>query len=246
MPPTIVFLHGFTQTAASWGPVIDRLGQRYRALALDLRGHGSAADERPVDFASCTADVARRGPGTFTLVGYSLGARLALVFALSHPERVERLVLVSGTAGIADDIERAERRAADERLALEIEQGAIEDFARRWGGQALFKGQPREVADAAYQDRLRNRPAGLAAALRGLGTGAMEPLWSRLGELRMPLTAIVGERDGKFRKLGERLLAGVPDGELVVVPAVCHAVQLEAPALVAALLRERVPATEAA
>lgn len=226
--------------------MIDELGQRYRALAPDIRGHGTAADRRPITFAECAADVAEQAPDRFALAGYSMGARLALHLGLAHPERVERLVLVGATAGIADETERAARREADEQLAAEIEAGSIEEFARRWASQPLLGHQPASVAEAAHADRLRNRPEALAAALRGLGAGVMTPLWGRLDELRMPATVIVGERDTKFRKLGERLVAGLPDAELVVVPATGHAVHLEAPALVAACLRERVPATDAA
>jgi 2-succinyl-6-hydroxy-2,4-cyclohexadiene-1-carboxylate synthase len=241
--PAIVFLHGFTHTGRSWDPVIAELGQRYLALAPDIRGHGAATDRRPVDFTGCAADVLGEVDGGFTLAGYSLGARLALCAALSAPQRVQRLVLIGGTAGIADDLERAERRRRDEALADQIEAGTIEHFAQRWGRQPLLRGQPPAVAEAARRDRLRNRPEGLAAALRGLGTGAMEPLWGRLPELAMPATVIVGERDAKFRKLGERMVAGLPDAELVAVPATGHAVHLEAPALVAACVRDRVPAT---
>jgi iron(III) transport system permease protein len=71
-----------------------------------------------------------------------------------------------------------------------------------------------------------------AAALRGLGTGVMEPLWERLGELTLPVTLVVGERDEKFRAIGERMAAGLPDARLVVVPGAGHAVQLEAPEVV--------------
>jgi pimeloyl-ACP methyl ester carboxylesterase len=71
----------------------------------------------------------------------------------------------------------------------------------------------------------------------------MRPLWGRLAELPMPATVMVGERDAKFAKLGERMVAALPDAELVVVPATGHAVHLEAPALVAACLCDRVPAT---
>jgi len=241
--PAIVFLHGFTHTGRSWDPVVAELGQRYRALAPDIRGHGAAADRRPVGFSDCVGDVLGEVHGGFTLTGYSMGARLALRVALSAPERVQRLVLIGGTAGIADDVERAERRRHDEALAERIEAGTIEQFAQRWGEQPLLRNQPPAVAEAARLDRLRNRPAGLAAALRGLGAGAMDPLWGRLTELDMPATVIVGERDAKFRKLGERLVAGLPDAELVVVPATGHAVHLEAPALVAACVRDRVPAT---
>jgi 2-succinyl-6-hydroxy-2,4-cyclohexadiene-1-carboxylate synthase len=242
VPAPIVLLHGFAGTGAAWRPAIERLGERYRALAPDIRGHGAAGGVRPIGFAECVADVAAVDAERFALGGYSLGGRLALQVALAHPARVTRLVLVSATPGIADDVERAARRAEDEALAAEIENGGIEEFAERWGRQPLFKGQPPAVVAAAREDRLRQRPADLAAALRGIGTGVMEPLWSRLGQLRMPVTAIVGERDAKFRKLAERMVAAIPDAELLVVPRVGHAVHLEAPALVAAAIAERVGA----
>ncbi len=236
MQPAIVFLHGFTHTGASWRAVIDELGERYRALAPDIRGHGSAGALRPIDFDRCTADIAALSPERFTLVGYSLGGRLALLAALAHPHRVQRLVLVSTTAGIADPVERVARRDADEALAAEIEDMTIEAFARRWAAQPLLRHQPEQVAASAHADRLRNRPADLAAALRGLGPGVMEPAWDRLPELTMPVTVIAGERDTKFRKLAERIAARIPHAELLIVPAVGHAVHLQAPALVAAAL----------
>lgn len=225
---------------------MEGLTRGYRALAPDIRGHGDAGDRRPIGFAECVADVACALEGPFTLVGYSMGARLALLTALSHPERVERIVLISGTAGIADEVERAARRRDDEALADEIEHQDIETFARRWARQPMLRRLPDAAAQAAHADRLRNRPENLAAALRGLGAGAMEPQWTRLSDLRMPAAIIVGERDSKFRKLGERLAVALPRADLIVVPAAGHAVHLEAPAVMAACLRERVPATEVA
>ena len=74
-----------------------------------------------------------------------------------------------------------------------------------------------------------------------MGTGAMEPVWDRLGELTMPATVVVGERDAKFREIGERLAAALPDAELVVVPGAGHAVHLEAPEAVAAVDRPEGP-----
>ena len=236
MQPAIVFLHGFTHTGASWRAVIDELGERYRALAPDIRGHGRASALRPIDFDHCVADIAALPPERFTLAGYSLGGRLALLAALAHPQRVERLVLVSTTAGIADPVERAARREADEALAAEIEDMSIEAFARRWAAQPLLRHQPEHVAATAQADRLRNQPANLAAALRGVGPGVMQPAWDRLGDLRMPVTVIAGERDTKFRKLAERIAARVPRADLLIVPTAGHAVHLQAPALVAGSL----------
>lgn len=238
MAPPLVLLHGFTQTGESWRPVIDQLGERYRALAPDLRGHGSAHDRRPADLAGCVEDVAALAPGEpFDLAGYSMGGRIGLHVALAHPERVERLVLVSASPGIADDVERAARREADEELAADLEgQEDVSPFATRWGRQRLFAGQSEAVRELLHADRLRSTPAGLAAALRGLGPGTMEPLWGRLGELRMPVTLVVGERDAKYLAIAERMATRIPRARVVTIPAVGHAAHVEAPAIVAELL----------
>lgn len=205
-------------------------------LAPDLRGHGAAAAARPVDFAAVRADVLGLAPGRFALGGYSMGGRIALDIALAAPERVARLVLVGATAGIAEADERRARREADERLADEIEAEGIEAFAARWARLPLFAGQPPAVAAAAQAMRLAQDPAGLAAALRGLGTGVMTSLWDRLGELTMPVALVVGERDAKFRAIADRMAAAIPDATVHVVPGAGHAVPLEAPAAVAAAL----------
>lgn len=235
-PETIVLLHGFTQTGASWQPAIAALGERYRALAPDIRGHGSAAGARPVDFASVRADVLAVAPPWFALGGYSMGGRIALSVALAAPSRVSRLVLVGASPGLADPVERRVRHAADEALADRIEGEGVEAFASAWSALPLFADQPAEVAAAAHAMRLAQDPAGLAAALRGLGTGIMEPLWERLPELTIPVALVVGERDAKFRAIAERMAAALPDATVHVVPGAGHAVQLEAPDAVAALL----------
>jgi 2-succinyl-6-hydroxy-2,4-cyclohexadiene-1-carboxylate synthase len=234
MPESVVLLHGFGATRRAWDQVVALLDpERYRPLALDLPGHGAAADsERPITFASCVAAVLDAAPERFTLCGYSLGGRVALHVALAAPERVARLVLVSSTAGIEDEHQRADRRRADHALADELEHRAYEQFIARWRAQPLFADDPPAVAALASADQRRNRPAALAAVLRGIGTGEMAPLWSRLGELTMPVTVIAGERDQKFREIGERMVAALPDARMVVL-AGGHVLALENPVGVA-------------
>ena len=228
MPADLVLLHGFTQTGASWDGVVGELAGRYRALAPDL---GAGPWEAELDRVEALA------PPAFALAGYSMGGRLALALALRAPDRVRRLVLVSAGPGLADPAERAARRDADAALAERIEAIGAEAFAREWAAQPLFAGQPPAVAAAAHADRMRRSAAEHAAQLRGLGTGAMPPLWDRLGELTMPVTLVVGERDAKFVALAERMRERLPAAGLVVVPGAGHAVVLEAPAAVAAVLR---------
>jgi 2-succinyl-6-hydroxy-2,4-cyclohexadiene-1-carboxylate synthase len=239
VPEPLLLLHGFTQTGRGWDEVVRHLdGERYRALAPDIRGHGAAATRRPISFAACVRDAVGLMPAPGTLAGYSQGGRLALHVALAHPEMVTRLVLVSATAGIEDAAQRAQRREADEALAawMEADGRLMSEVADRWGAQALFATQSAEVAAAARADRLSNEPAHLAAALRGIGTGAMAPLWGRLGELRMPVVVLAGERDAKYVALGRRLAEALPAARLEVVPDAGHALALEAPAAVAAAL----------
>ncbi len=252
VPENIVLLHGFGGTHRAWDGVIERLPpERYRPLAIDLPGHGVHANrigrhslrsypqsgqrgvgEEAITFDCCVEHVLARSPERFALCGYSLGGRIALHVALAAPQRVSRLVLVSSAAGIEDASERAQRSAADHRLAEELERIPFEDFIERWRTQPLFAADPPEVGALAREDQRRNRPDALAAVLRGIGTGEMAPLWDRLAELTMPVTVLAGERDVKFQALGRRMADMIPGAELIVVPG-GHGLPLENPFAVA-------------
>jgi len=233
MAPTVLFLHGFTHTGRSWRPVIAALGERYTSVADDIRGHGDASERVPVSLEAVIDDVlGAGGPEPFTLVGYSMGGRIALHLALAAGDRVQRVVLIGASPGIADQAERAARRRADDELADEIEHSSIDEFARRWAQTPVLAGLSPAALQAAHADRLRSTPAGLARALRGLGTGALPSLWDRLGELAMPVTLVVGERDSKFQGIAAEVAAAIPAAELVIVPGVGHPVHLEAPAAI--------------
>ena len=150
------------------------LADDHEVVAVDAPGHGGSADVR-ADLVAGAALLGATG-GRATYVGYSMGGRLCLHLAVARPDLVERLVLVSATAGIDDPIERAERRAADEALAASIERDGVDAFLARWVAQPLFAG----LADPGLDDRRRNTVAGLASSLRLAGTGTQEPLWDRL------------------------------------------------------------------
>jgi len=206
----LVLAHGFTQTAGSWAvlaPVLRRLIGGAEIVAVDLPGHGAATAVRADLWGSADHLVAHGGRATY--VGYSMGGRVALHAALAHPSDVERLVLIGATAGIDDPNDRAARRAADEELADRIERIGVESFVDEWLANPLFDGLTDVTAMRA--DRLRNTAAGLAASLRLTGTGTQTPLWDRLGSIAVPVLVLAGARDIKFRALGERLAATLPE-----------------------------------
>lgn len=223
----VVLVHGFTQTGASWGAVSDSLHGRFEIVTVDLPGHG---DSGPATDLQTSAGALVETGGLATYVGYSLGGRVALQGALAHPAQVERLVLVSSTAGIDDADERATRCAADDALATDLERDGLGAFLDRWLALPLFAHL--SSAAAGQDDRLANTVSGLAGSLRQAGTGTMDPpLWHRLCELTMPVLVVVGALDHKFRAIGERLATEIgPNADLAVIADAGHAVHLEQPA----------------
>ncbi len=219
----VVLVHGFTQTGRSWSTVAAALAGDHQVVAVDAPGHGGSAAARTDvrDAAALIGTAGRRA----TYVGYSMGGRMCLQLALDSPELVERLVLVSATAGIEDETERAGRRRHDDELAALIERDGVEAFVRWWVSQPLFAGLP----DPGLADRGRNTVDGLAASLRLAGTGSMEPVWDRLGELQQPVLVVAGALDAKFVGVGQRLVAGIPGAELQIVEGAGHTVHLERP-----------------
>jgi 2-succinyl-6-hydroxy-2,4-cyclohexadiene-1-carboxylate synthase len=234
---TIVLLHGFGGTRRAWDGVTALLDpERYRPLALDLPGHGERAGDRwPITFNACVEAVLEGAPERFALCGYSLGGRVALQVALAVPERVSRVVVIAANPGIEDLKERAERLAADERLAQRLESEPYEDFIESWRTQPLFAADPPAVGEMARADQRRNDPLAMAAVMRGLSVGVMGSLWDRLGELEMPVMFVVGTRDEKFRGIGERFAAECPACTLNVVGG-GHGLPLENPEAVAACI----------
>lgn len=234
--PHPVLLHGFTGSAASWEGVVDGLaGAGHTPVLVDLPGHGrhaGTADPAHFTLAAALDAIEAIGGWPADVVGYSMGGRLALHFALARPDRVRRLVLESASPGLEDAAERAARRREDEAIAARLEESGVEPFVDEWEARPLFESQgrlPARVRARQRARRLANDAASLAAALRGLGTGALPSLWERLGEVRAPVLLMVGETDAKFRALAGRMAEALPEARLAIVPGSGHAVHLERP-----------------
>lgn len=161
-----------------------------------------------------------------------MGGRIALHLALRAPDRVRRLVLESASPGLETEEERRARRRADAELAESIVSGGMEAFVRQWEALPLFSSQQGLSAGVRARHRagrLANDPRSLAAALRGLGTGALPSLWDRLREIAVPTLLVVGALDRKFVEIGRRMERRLPAAALEVVAEAGHAVHLERP-----------------
>jgi 2-succinyl-6-hydroxy-2,4-cyclohexadiene-1-carboxylate synthase len=222
---TFFALHGFTQRGSMWREVAALVGGEW--VMPDLPGHGA---EPVCGWSEAVAGVAGRLQSAAIprcLLGYSMGGRLALATALTHPGLVDRLVLVSATAGLVGAGERRRRRARDRVLAGHIEEVGMAAFAEEWVAHPLFAGLRRRSPEWRAADvatRATNRADGVAEALRRLGQGAQPYLGGRLGALQVPVLLIAGAEDpgyvGEARRMAERLARAT----VVEVPEAGHAV----------------------
>jgi 2-succinyl-6-hydroxy-2,4-cyclohexadiene-1-carboxylate synthase len=216
--PEVLALHGLVGS-----------GEDFEALHAAFPLALEAPDLHAADAAS-VGELAALVAGPSIVLGYSMGARVALTLAFDHP--LEALILVSGTAGIADAAERAARRDADEAWARVLESDGVHAFLERWDEQPVLAGHgaiPEPWRTRFCARRVQRDPHALAHALRAWGTGSMPSLWDRLPSLATPVLLITGEGDAKFGALAGAMARQLPDAIHVAVPAAGHAVHLERP-----------------
>ncbi len=236
----LVLLHGFTGNNASWQAQQAVFSPYYQTIALEMPGHGDS--DAPSDPACYSMERTTTAIGAglddldiskAAILGYSMGARIALAFAISQPERVSALILESGSPGLPTAEERAARRQADNALADFIEQDGLEKFVEYWENLPLFASQrtlPSALQRTLHLQRLANRPIGLANSLRGVGTGAQPSLWEQLNELKLPTLLIVGKLDPKFCQIARQIQPQIAASHLEIVAGAGHTVHLEQPA----------------
>ncbi|HSB01367.1 MAG TPA: alpha/beta fold hydrolase [Anaerolineales bacterium] len=203
---TFVFIHGFGGQAEQWQYQLQKFSIENRVIALDLRGHGlSDQPGRGYDMPQLVNDLETaltllKVKGKFVLVGHSYGGALATDYALKHPERVERLILIA-TAGEF-------KLQPTWKLALGLPiwlLKLIEPFTRKW----LFA-PPHVLKQLYFQGMSRWNG------------------WEKFGALRVPTLVIRGHRDLVFeRGRFEKVAASIPGAEEADIGASGHLVMLE-------------------
>ncbi len=219
---------GFMQRGDAWAPVAEALPERYPSVLLDHAEH---------TFEGRLAEIASAGERA-VLCGYSLGGRLALHAAIREPGRYAGLVTVGASAGIDAPAVREARVEADERLASWMETQPIEQIVEVWERQPLFADQSEQLMEAQRPGRLRQDPRGLAMLLRTAGQGTLDPLWDGLHELDIPVLALAGALDERYREVARRIARTVPQGASQIVENAGHAPQFQRPEAVAKFLAD--------
>ena len=251
--PPVTVLHGFTQAGRSWREVISKMPAGWKWIVPDLRGHGETQTRQgsPCSMDACMEDLLALwddlGVERTHLAGYSMGGRLALHVAARRPDRVLSLLTIGAHAGL-EEAAREGRRRGHEGLAERIEKEGIEAFVAYWAALSLFTGLERRGPSYVAElraERLQNHVTGLACSLRGMGAGAMEPVWNELGQVTFPCTFVAGQQDHGYVASARRLAATVRNGKFEIVPRAGHAVHQERPDAFARLLASHLAAATA-
>ena len=245
--PVVVFLHGFMGNARDWDAIIEQLAPDFACVTVDLPGHGDALVPESEPFpdmaataALLTRELAAAGIDRFSLVGYSMGGRVALYTALHLPERIDRLVLESASPGLRDVEARVQRRKHDEALARRLVSEDLGVFLREWYEQPLFESlyaHPERLEEMMAR-RLENDPTQLARSLRAIGTGVQPPLWDALPSHQMPTLLLAGEKDAKFAEIAQKMAQAVPSARVHICAECGHNIHFEHPESFAGAIRK--------
>lgn len=242
--PPVLLLHGFLGGTEDWMPLAQSLGADFHVLAVNLPGHGPGWRGWAVEaqgMAACAAGIVAgldaAGIGRVSLVGYSMGGRLALYLAIHYPERFGRLVLESASPGMETSEKRKMRAAQDGALAQRLAAMAprsseFRAFLEEWYEQPLFtslKQHPETRAILIARRHAHGTPALLARSLRALGTGVQPDLWPALSEFATPTLLITGELDRKFTIIAEDMGRACQAMAVEVFSGCGHNVHLENP-----------------
>lgn len=230
----IILLHGFTGSTDTWTSLVSQLETSFQVIAIDLPGHGKTQVSEPKLMKDCCSDlkniIDQLGYKKIHLLGYSMGGRTALTFAMMYPELINKLVLESASPGLESKNDAHERAAKDKNLAERLKNEGIESFVGLWENIPLFDTQkklPLSTRLKIKQERLSQKEEGLAMSLTSMGTGVQPTWWDRLSTFTRPVLLLAGEADHKFINVNKRMSDRFPNSSFVIVKNAGHAIHVE-------------------
>jgi pimeloyl-ACP methyl ester carboxylesterase len=216
--------HGYSATGRMWDGQRAALGDRYRIISWDMRGHGqteSPSDPAQYSAALTVADMRALlrhcGVERAVVGGLSLGGYVSLAFYLAHPEMVRALVICDSGPGYRNAEARAAWNARAHERAAELETKGLDALA----------GRSREMREAMGHHASAQ---GLAHAARGMLAQESPAVIDGLATIRVPTLIVVGDQDGPFLAPCEYMAKKIPGARLEVIAGAGHASNLDQPA----------------
>ena len=217
--PTLVFLHGFLGTLNDWDETIAFLKDDFYCISLDLPGHGNSTSvplplqngfEATHLLIKNTLEV--RGITDFTLVGYSLGARIALDYARTQNDKgLKKLILESCHTGLHNQVDKDNRYQLDREWAELFATQSMEATLDEWYDQDIFSSLSEHDKEEFIEKRRHNYGVYLANSLVALSLSKQPnsiPFLKQLVDAKtLPIHYCYGNQDTKFKKLAEKLEA---------------------------------------
>jgi pimeloyl-ACP methyl ester carboxylesterase len=225
----VVFLHSNTFSWRNWIPQLDALSDRWRCIALDLRGYGSSDRTQPLGIEQYAHDVAETcatlGIERTHVVGISLGGVVAQALAIHHPTLVHGLVLANTTTGsdptVADRLRQVAATIRDSGLESVLAGSFEASFSAR------FRAQHPDQVRALRREFGSTDPLVVAATIESLAGYDHAP---KLSSIASPTLVIHGEEDALMGPQNSEFLAAtIPGARLVVLDGAGHLSNIEVP-----------------
>jgi len=242
--PLICLIHGFLGNKNDWSVVTGELSENSRCISYDLPGHGSNLAPHGInDTSSAIKELDEQRHLSFRepwhVVGYSMGGRFALQYALMFPKNVLSLTLISSSPGIDDDEAREKRRKDDAAWAAKAQMMPASAFIEEWYGQPVFNSLISKPAlrEKILASRLDYRPRQMAQILQNWGQGNVPSMWNRLSEIQCPVQIVIGSEDKMYAYHAARMRDLSRGIRVVMVDDAGHTVHLEQPGVVKASIQ---------
>jgi len=227
-----LFIHALGHSAHSWDHVAPQLNQRYRVIAIDLRGHGDSdwSPKGDYDVKSYVADVhalvEQLKLTNIALIGCSIGGRVVQVYASMHPDRVGRMIALDvGTAR-----PESMTRTLSERSQREQEGWASEDELF-----ASLRRNPTRVSEDIHRRQVQYETKRLPNGVVN-GLGPIE-LWDYVRKIKAPSLYVIGGRSRLVTADEQAQLTTLPFAEVVTLPDAGHYPQEDTPEVFLAVVK---------
>jgi 3-oxoadipate enol-lactonase len=230
----LVLLHGIGPGARGWEEQLAALPRELYVLAPDLPGFGQSSGPFAIDrsVADLSAALDERGVRTVDLCGFSLGACVALRFALARPSAVEHLIVCAGFARLPQELRRSV-------VELSLRLLRLAPYAFRQAVAQLVHGVGVRHQDAALENLAPLSQTEFAAMM--LEAAGFDIADSAV-LLDMPALVLCGGEDRVNATLSRRLAARMPSAQFRLIPDAGHFAYLDAPTEFAAALRSFIAA----